>query len=429
MKLHVDIDYKNNVFELPILTRIIGEPSTATLIDLRNELRCNAQSVTTTLGGGKYGHLGLVMSDTLYATLPNTAPYVRPAYPGPFRVSNANATEAEITQEKSDYDESMRLWREVEAVERALVQQIVAAVEPKYLKALRNQITTKIMRDVKGILSYLFDNYGKVPPAVLKDMKRRVEDYDLDPNDPVDLLFVEIDELADVYTLQKNPMTDTQLVEIAYVVIEKAKSFKKDLRDWNRKPQTYQTWGNFKIHFRDAQQELRRSGDLTIKEAMGREEMINVVTESINSVIQEQKEEEAEKENVESINAIITKEKDDIKKQFDELKKQMETIKKQALQPLQPFQQLQPWQYNQTFQQPPPPMYNPYQQNNRQRYNNNNRRRNNYNNNRYQGNGRYCWTHGACDHWGRNCRNKANGHVDDATFADTKGGSMNRVRT
>lgn len=429
MKLHVDIDYKNNVFELPVLTRIIGEPSTATLIDLRNELRCNAQSVTTTLGGGKYGHLGLVMSDTLYATLPNAVPYVRPAYPGPFRVSNANATEAEVTQEKSDYDESMRLWREVEAVERALVQQIVAAVEPKYLKALRNQITTKIMRDVKGILSYLFDNYGKVPPAVLKDMKRKVEDYDLDPNDPVDLLFVEIDELADVYTLQKNPMTDTQLVEIAYVVIEKAKSFKKDLRDWNRKSQTDQTWSNFKIHFRDAQQELRRSGDLTIKEAMGREEMINVVTESINSVIQEQKEEEAEKENVESINAIITKEKDEIKKQFDELKKQMEAIKKQTLQPLQPFQQLQPWQYNQNFQQPPPPMYNTYQQNNRQRYNNNNRRRNNYNNNRYQGNGRYCWTHGACDHWGRNCRNKANGHVDDATFADTKGGSMNRVRT
>ena len=99
-------------------------------------------------------------------------------------------------------------------------------------------------------------------------MKRKVEDYELDPNDPVDLLFVEIDELADIYVLQKNPMTETQLIEIAYVVIERAKAFKKDLREWNRKQDNEQTWNVFKKHFRDAQQELRRSGDLTVKEAM-----------------------------------------------------------------------------------------------------------------------------------------------------------------
>ena len=127
------------------------------------------------------------MSATAYQALPDTVPHLRPEYTEPFRIEQRNATETEKVQEKAEYDESICLWREVEDVERALVQQIVAAVEPKYLKALRKQLTTKIMRDVKGILSYLFDNYGKVPPAVLKDMKRKVEDYDLDPNDPVDL--------------------------------------------------------------------------------------------------------------------------------------------------------------------------------------------------------------------------------------------------
>ena len=80
-------------------------------------------------------------------------------------------------------------------------------------------------------------------------------------------------------------------------------------------------WNNLKKHFRDAQQELRRSGDLTIKEAMGRGELVNVVTESINSVIATQKEEELEKENIENINAIILKEKEELKKQLDKLKK------------------------------------------------------------------------------------------------------------
>ena len=38
-----DIDYKNNFFEHPELTRIAGEPSTATLITLQAEIRDNAQ--------------------------------------------------------------------------------------------------------------------------------------------------------------------------------------------------------------------------------------------------------------------------------------------------------------------------------------------------------------------------------------------------
>ena len=169
----VNIDYKNNIFELPELTRIHGEPTTATLIDLRNEIRCNAQSVTTTLGGGQYGHLGLVMSNNLYLSLPNTEEYERPEYPGPFRFNARNPTEVQIAQEKSDWEEEVRLWREVEAVEQALVQQIVVAVEPKFLKALRNSFTKKLTRDINcNVCVFIFtvrlflfffrcQNYGK----------------------------------------------------------------------------------------------------------------------------------------------------------------------------------------------------------------------------------------------------------------------------
>ena len=184
MRIQLDIDYKNNVFELPELSRIHGEPPTATLLDLRNEIRCNAQSVTTTLGGGKHGHLGLVMSESLYTSLPDATPYIKPEYPGPFQIEDPVATDVEIAQEKSDWDESMRLWREVESVERAIVQQIVAVVEPKYLKALRNQITTKITTDVKGILSYLFNSYGKVPPSILKRYEEESQRLRLRPKRP-----------------------------------------------------------------------------------------------------------------------------------------------------------------------------------------------------------------------------------------------------
>ena len=275
----------------------------------------------------------------------------------------------------------------------------------------------------KSILSYLFNNYGKVPPATLKDMKRKVEDFELDPNDPIDLLFVEIDELADIFRLQKNPLTDKQLREIAYVVLEKAKVFKKDLREWNRKEEEDQTWTVFKVHFRNAQQELRTSGDLTVKEAMSKDDLINVVTESINNVLITTNQ---ENENEEKLNAVM-KEKDEMKKQFDELKKQMDELKRQPLQQIQPWNNVNNQQYPTGYYQNPSPFI-PYNQNaNQNNYQRNNRRRNaKY---KYVGTGRYCWTHGACDHWGRHCRNKAQGHIDDANFKDTKGGNMNGVRT
>ena len=36
----------------------------------------------------------------------------------------------------------------------------------------------------------------------------------------------------------------------------------------------------------------------------------------------------------------------------------------------------------------------------------------------------YCWTHGGCQHLGKDCTRKARGHIDDATFEDKKGGSL-----
>jgi len=55
--------------------------------------------------------------------------------------------------------------------------------------------------------------------------------------------------------------------------------------------------------------------------------------------------------------------------------------------------------------------------------------RNDYGNDRRSNNhpprrnvSKYCWSHGACPHASRDCRNKRPGHKDDATFDDMMGG-------
>ena len=57
-----NIDYVDTYFELPTLTKIHGEPTYFQLKELKNELKSNATSVTTDLGGGGHGHLGLVLT-------------------------------------------------------------------------------------------------------------------------------------------------------------------------------------------------------------------------------------------------------------------------------------------------------------------------------------------------------------------------------
>ena len=82
MSLGQDIDYKNNQFEYPKLTRIIDEPTTATLIVLLKEVCANASSVHSNLGGGADGHLGLVCTPEVYRELvPNAEEYIRPKNP------------------------------------------------------------------------------------------------------------------------------------------------------------------------------------------------------------------------------------------------------------------------------------------------------------------------------------------------------------
>ena len=70
------VDLKQTFFDYPELSKIAGEPTLGSLMTLRNELKANAQSVATTLGGGANGHLGLVLSAEAYDQIAPGTPYI-----------------------------------------------------------------------------------------------------------------------------------------------------------------------------------------------------------------------------------------------------------------------------------------------------------------------------------------------------------------
>eukprot|EP00957_Ditylum_brightwellii_P054380 4120126-Ditylum_brightwellii.AAC.1 len=164
-----DIDYKNNCFEFPELSRIQVEPTTSALLILCNRVQSNAQFIDSTLGGGANGHLGLVCDTSTYSSIP-----------------------------------------EVNNVERTLIQQLIKAVDAKYLTAICNPATQKITCTIQQIFDYLFDAYGDVSPSQLQELCNSIENISFDPYKPVNTLYTEINSFANLAKIGHSPITDRQ---------------------------------------------------------------------------------------------------------------------------------------------------------------------------------------------------------------------------
>jgi hypothetical protein len=53
----------------PILPTVQGEPDYQTIRAIRKLLQANSRAINTHLGGGAFGHLGLIVSDASYAII------------------------------------------------------------------------------------------------------------------------------------------------------------------------------------------------------------------------------------------------------------------------------------------------------------------------------------------------------------------------
>ena len=75
---------KDTYFQHKMLTKIHGKPTYESLQNVSTELKANASSVPSTLGGGGNGHLGLLLSNARYFTVAQAVLWTTPGNPGPF---------------------------------------------------------------------------------------------------------------------------------------------------------------------------------------------------------------------------------------------------------------------------------------------------------------------------------------------------------
>ena len=164
-------DYRKTLFETATLPVHSGEPDYTTIRDWHNILKANSMKVHTRLFGGRHGYLALLLSPARYALI-SAAGVVRPAHPGILLIPPA-ATQHLIRTMQDLHKEELRLFRECQGVEAALQAQLVEAVDPMYLEALRDADTNAIGLPIYDIVRYLYDTYGDISPETLEEERQK----------------------------------------------------------------------------------------------------------------------------------------------------------------------------------------------------------------------------------------------------------------
>lgn len=429
-----NVDYRSNYFEHPTLTKIHGEPTYDTLQRLHNELKSNASSVPLTLGGGLHGHLGLVLSPARYAIVSNI-PYVRPPPPG-MLIIPPNATNQVAMVYRDNHNEHVRIFREVTAVEKALIQQVVAAVDHTYLQPLRNRESQSITMPIYDVIDFLFRVYGKINSRQVATKQEELRQQVYDPATPIDTVFNAINDLADYAARGRVPYTQQQIVNFGYDILNNTGKFGHYLREWNRKPPNEQTWTNFQNFFRSAREELKDTSNLRADETPYHANIVQEIIDGIRNEINHSNSipdsnmsqhgyniQDLYANQANSIAPSIDPTIASLQSEMSALRttlSQMQQVMQSSLQPQNLFAQP-------AMHQPPvsvitgnnslssntpsprttptPPTPTPPERKKERIW-------------------QYCWTHGCqLSHGSPTCKFKAQDHKDDATFDNMMGGS------
>ena len=106
-------------------------------------------------------------------------------------------------------------------MEKALIPQIVSAINAEFLTALRNRTTNAIPGPVHLVLDYLKDTYGKFTPQLLDKKETLLRTINYTPESHIDTIFTAVEDLADYAELNGAKMTQQETIAKAYIILNK----------------------------------------------------------------------------------------------------------------------------------------------------------------------------------------------------------------
>lgn len=236
----------------PVLTPFASAqtpPNHASLLNLQRELNANAMSVHSTRGGGLHGHLVLTVTAARYQELAGiTYPFEVPAAP-PAQPLIPNGTDAaKVGELVRRHQVRVRDFQVYHDTDKALVRAIIAATPSTYIDALSDPELGFAQVTALDLLTHLHTTYGTITSTDRDTYHARLH-APWTPPTPIESLFKQLEDGKRMAALAKEPIADSQLVRIGQTLIFKTGLFPDGCRDWRLKPDADRTWDQFKLHF------------------------------------------------------------------------------------------------------------------------------------------------------------------------------------
>jgi len=369
------------------IPKIQGEPTYETLNNMRTMLQANATSVSTTLGGGRHGHLGATVSAEEYVTITATAanpagnPYDAVDPPPLPAIAGAAAVIAQINQ---DYAVDYNHYKGYVLMQDALKKQIQETVDNIYLEAIREQYSNFANLTAWDMINHLFTNYAIITPLELQQNNIDI----VKPWDPTTPFATAVKQISDCQNKARTagqPYSDQQIMTYAYNLVFSTNLYFNHLERWNARAVADKTYDHFKTFIAAAQLSLRneqRSAaaagfNLQTKENNQDKEALKEITEAFAAYVEATSTGTNSMAELIAANAKLVSALQDKENQLNKLTTGKPDIVKTPRPPFVPTA--------------------------------------------------YCHTHGFCTHSSGGCRLKGPEHKDEATADNRMGGSAKNM--
>jgi len=239
------------------LDKIIGEPVFKDIEHLQDQCIRNASTLESRLGGGQHGLAGLAMFPAVY-NLRSATPFARTPNPGdPPTVFPPGTTQDQQDAIKSQYKMALKNYECCQRMDLLLKNQIENAIEPIWLSGIHENTLGFGNRTTLDVLQYLFTTYGQIAPH---EVQANVDAMNkaFDPNQPIAILFKQIEDAQRFAVAANVPFTPAQLVSCGETLIMSTGKYDLAYRDWISLPAANKTWHNFKVTFTNEYAKLNK---------------------------------------------------------------------------------------------------------------------------------------------------------------------------
>jgi hypothetical protein len=237
------------------LPKVTGEPTFEDLKVIRRLLNTNAMIVASYKGGGRHGHLGIIMTNEEYFAIAVNV-FTVPANPGPSATVVAGMTASIIAETTRLHQEAKQVYRTYHNVDQAIKKLIIESFDDAYLNALSDEILGYANCTSLQLLTHLLTYYAMIAPTELTQNYKRLNTL-YDPNQPIKMLFQQIQDARAFAVAGGQPYGAAMIVNVSYTLVFNAGLFPDACRAWQSRVIATKTWAQFKIDFATAHREFR----------------------------------------------------------------------------------------------------------------------------------------------------------------------------